>query len=194
VYAADDGALDEDGKRISPYLTPYVFGDGAGAIVVRREHGDTLGIRTSIAGNDYHDLVRCPGGGALSPSYGDRYRVLDHAFIVNGRLVMSTYLQTMARCMATVTTAVGCSLDRIERFYLHQPNDRVLRALVERAGLRDDQVASNVAWVGNTSSAGMFMLLADDLEQGRVALGSGTPVVFAAIGAGVHYGAQLVNL
>jgi 3-oxoacyl-[acyl-carrier-protein] synthase III len=194
VYAADDGATDEDGKRISPYLTPYVFGDGAGAIVVRRDSGDALGIRASIAGNDSHELVRSPGGGALSPSYGDRYRAMDHAFIVNGRLVMSTYLQTMARCMTTVTTGAGSSLEGIDRFYLHQPNDRVLRALIDRVGLRAEQVASNVAWVGNTSSAGMFMLLADDLEQGRVAIGSGTPVVFAAIGAGVHYGAQLVNL
>jgi 3-oxoacyl-[acyl-carrier-protein] synthase III len=193
VYA-EDGAVGEDGKRVSPFLTPYVFGDGAGAIVVRREQGDTLGIRASIAGNDCHDLVHCPGGGALSPAYGDRYRAMDHAFIVNGRLVMSTYLQTMARCMRAVTTGIDCSPDHIDRFYLHQPNDRVLRALVEREELRVDQVASNVSWVGNTSSAGMFMLLADDLERGRVAIGSGTPVVFAAIGAGVHYGAQLVNL
>jgi 3-oxoacyl-[acyl-carrier-protein] synthase III len=66
--------------------------------------------------------------------------------------------------------------------------------LADRVGLRAHQVASNVARVGNASSAGMFMLLADDLEQGRVALGSGAPVVFAAIGAGVHYGAQLVHL
>jgi 3-oxoacyl-[acyl-carrier-protein] synthase III len=193
VYA-EEGAIGEDGKRISPFLTPYVFGDGAGAIVVRRDRGDALGIRASIAGNDCHELVRCPGGGALSPSYGERYRAMDHAFIVNGRLVLSTYLETMARSMTTVTEAAGESLDQVDRFYLHQPNDRVLRALVDRAGLRADQVASNVAWVGNTSSAGMFMLLADDLEHGRVAIGSGTPVVFAAIGAGVHYGAQLVSL
>jgi 3-oxoacyl-[acyl-carrier-protein] synthase III len=193
VYAAD-GPIGADGKRVSPFLSPYVFGDGAGAIVVRRDQGSGLGIRASIAGNDCHDLVLCPGGGALSPSYGERYRAIDHAFIVNGRLVMSTYLQTMARCMRTVTTEIECSLDGVERFYLHQPNERVLRALVDRMGLHGDRVASNVAWVGNTSSAGMFMLLADDLEQGRVALGSGTPVVFAAIGAGVHYGAQVVNL
>ena len=76
----------------------------------------------------------------------------------------------------------------------HQPNARVLAALTDRLHLRDEQVASNVAHVGNTSSAGMFILLADDLESGRVSLGSGTPVVLAAIGAGVHYGAQLVRL
>jgi 3-oxoacyl-[acyl-carrier-protein] synthase III len=193
VYA-QEGPIGEDGKTISPYLSAYVFGDGAGAIVLRRDRDDSLGIRASIAGNDCQDLVRSPGGGALSPAYGDRYRAIDHAFIVNGRLVASTYLQTMAHCMTTVTGTVGTSVDRVERFYLHQANERMLRALADRMGLRTEQVASNVTWVGNTSSAGMFMLLAEDLEQGRVAIGSGAPVVFAAIGAGVHYGAQLVHL
>ena len=37
-------------------------------------------------------------------------------------------------------------------------------------------------------------LLAEDLENGTVALGSGQLVLFAAIGAGVHYGAHLVRL
>jgi 3-oxoacyl-[acyl-carrier-protein] synthase III len=193
VYA-QDGPIGEDGKAIGPYLSAYVFGDGAGAVVVRADHGSSSGIRASIAGNECHVLVRSPGGGALSPAYGDRYRAIDHAFIVSGRLVASTYLQTMAQCMSTVTDEVGCPLERVERFYLHQANERLLRALAERVGLRGDQLATNVARVGNTSSAGMFMLLAEDLERGRVALGSGAPVVFAAIGAGVHYGAQLVYL
>jgi 3-oxoacyl-[acyl-carrier-protein] synthase III len=193
VYGLD-GTVGEDGKVTSSFLSAYVFGDGAGAIVLRADRGSQLGIRASIAGNESHELVRSPGGGALSPSYGDRYNPIDHAFIVNGRLVAQTYLHTMARCMTMVAGGAGSRLDQVKRFYLHQANDRILRALAERAELRADQVASNIARVGNTSSAGMFMLLADDLEQGRVAIGSGAPVVFAAIGAGVHYGAQLVHL
>ncbi len=70
----------------------------------------------------------------------------------------------------------------------------MLRLLSELVGLREGQLATNVARVGNTSSAGMFILVAQDLESGRVTLGSGVPVVLAAIGAGVHYGAQLVCL
>jgi 3-oxoacyl-[acyl-carrier-protein] synthase III len=193
VYG-QDGPLGEDGKTISPYLSAYVFGDGAGAIVVRREQGSSLGIRASIAGNGSHDLVRAPGGGALSPAYGDRYRAVDHAFIVNGRLVAATYLHTMARTMTAIAREVDCPLHLVERFYLHQANERLLLTLADRVGLRADQIASNIARIGNTSSAGMFMLLADDLEQGRVSIGGGSPVVFAAIGAGVHYGAQFVLL
>jgi 3-oxoacyl-[acyl-carrier-protein] synthase-3 len=190
VYSQRELVAD-DGSAMSPYLSMYVFGDGAGAIVIRRDRGSPLGIQGSLAGNDSQELVRCPGGGAVSPPYGERYKPLDHAFIVDGRLVASTYLHTMRRCIKTVADHAKCPLRDVERLYLHQPNERILGALAERLELRPEQVASNVARIGNTSSAGMFMLLAEDLESGRVALGSGAPVLFAAIGAGVHYAAQL---
>jgi 3-oxoacyl-[acyl-carrier-protein] synthase III len=193
VYG-QDGPLGHDGKTISPYFSTYVFGDGAGAVILRADRGSSLGIRTSIAGNDSRDLVRSPGGGTVSPPYGNRYNGVDHAFIINGRLVALSYLETMKDCVEGVTDHAEHPLGQVDRFYLHQPNARVLAALADRLKLRDDQVASNVAHVGNTSSAGMFILLAEDLESGRVSLGSGTPVVLAAIGAGVHYGAQLVRL
>jgi len=192
VYTKD-GIIGEDGERVQPYLSTYLFGDGAGAIVLRRERG-RRGIRTSVAGNEYWELVRSPGGGTDSPSYGDRYNAVDHAFIVNGRLVAKTYMKTMQACIETVARRAQRSLPDIERFYLHQPNARMLQLLARSLGLRDDQLASNVAHNGNTSSAGMFTLLADDLHKGRLELGTGAPVIFAAIGAGVHYGAQVVEL
>ena len=193
VYVKD-GPIGQDGKVISPYFSTYVFGDGAGALVVGAERGGSLGIRASIAGNDSRDLVRAPGGGTFSPPYGPRYRAVDHAFVINGRLVASSYLETMSSCMSRVVKDAQSSLPQVERFYLHQPNARVLASLADRLNLREDQMAANVARVGNTSSAGMFMLLAEDLQCGRVVLGSGTRVVLAAIGAGVHYGAQFVIL
>jgi 3-oxoacyl-[acyl-carrier-protein] synthase III len=193
VYGKE-GPIGHDGKTISPYLSTYVFGDGAGALVVQADPGSQLGIRASLAGNDSRDLVRSPGGGTLSPAYGERYRGVDHTFIINGRLVAESYFETMTSCIGAVAERAGCDLAEVERYYLHQPNARVLGALADRMHLREDQVASNVAHVGNTSSAGMFILLADDLESGRVSLGSGTSVVLTAIGAGVHYGAQLVRL
>jgi 3-oxoacyl-[acyl-carrier-protein] synthase III len=193
VYTRD-GIIGDDGESVRPYLSAYVFGDGAGALVLRQDPGSPLGIGASIAGNEHWDLVRSPGGGSASPSYGDRYNPADHAFIVNGRLVMSTYLKTMRRCIRAVAEHEPESIEAIDRFYLHQPNERALRLLSDLIGLREEQLASNVARVGNTSSAGMFILLAEDLETGRVALGSGAPVLFAAIGAGVHYGAQLAHL
>jgi 3-oxoacyl-[acyl-carrier-protein] synthase-3 len=193
VYT-QDGFAGEDGERVQPFLSTYVFGDGAGAIVLRREASAAAGIRSSVAGNEHWELVRAPGGGTTSPPYGERYSALDHAFIVNGRLVARTYMKTMQDCIADVTRQAECAMGEIARFYLHQPNARMLQLLARTLELRADQVASNVDRVGNTSSAGMFMLLAEDLRRGTVAFGRGQKVVFAAIGAGVHYGAQVVEL
>jgi 3-oxoacyl-[acyl-carrier-protein] synthase III len=188
------GLVGSDGEAVRAYLSAYVFGDGAGAVVLRRDSSANLGIRASMAGNEDCELVRSPGGGTESPPYGDRYDATDHAFVVNGRLVALTYMKMMRESIATVARAADCTLRDVERYYLHQPNDRLLRSFSEKLELRSDQVASNVARIGNTSSAGMFILLAEDLQCGRVALGVGTKVMFAGIGAGVHYGAQLVEL
>jgi 3-oxoacyl-[acyl-carrier-protein] synthase III len=189
-----EGVIGSDGESMRPYLSTYVFGDGAGALVLRRDPGSALGVHASMAGNEHSELVRSPGGGARSPAYGDRYNAIDHTFIVNGRLVRSSYIETMQRCIRAVVGPEPRDIAAVERFYLHQPNERVLRHLSGLLELCDGQLASNVARVGNTSSAGMFTLLAEDLESGRVSVGSGAPVVFAAIGAGVHYGAQLAYL
>ena len=193
LYTAE-GITGDDGESVRPYLSTYVFGDGAGAVVLRREAGPGPGIRSSIAGNEYWELVRSPGGGTESPPYGPRYSAVDHAFIVNGRLVARTYMKVMHESITAVTREASCALGDITRFYLHQPNERMLRLLARSLELRDDQVASNVDRVGNTSSAGMFILLAEDLKQKKVSLGRGQKVAFAAIGAGVHYGAQVVEL
>jgi 3-oxoacyl-[acyl-carrier-protein] synthase III len=190
VYTRE-GFLGGDGENVRPYLSAYVFGDGAGAVVLRMDSSPGLGIVASLAGNARGELVRAPGGGTQSPAYGARYNAVDHAFIVNGRLVMTTYLKTMRRCIRAVADG---QLRDVQRFYLHQPNVRALGALTETLDLRPERVASNVAYVGNTSSAGMFMLLAADLNEGKVSIGSGSPVVFAAIGAGIHYAAQLAYL
>jgi 3-oxoacyl-[acyl-carrier-protein] synthase III len=84
--------------------------------------------------------------------------------------------------------------DEVKRYYFHQPNKRLMDGFVERAGLPREKVACHVERHGNTSSAGMLILLSEDLAERRVSLGSGDLVLLAAIGANVHYGAQLVRL
>ena len=152
---------------------------------------DFFGMNPFLTMAAYLPLSELPLGGTPADVINNWQ---NRMFIVNGRLVMSTYLETMRSCIEGVAEHDGRPLAEIERFYLHQPNDRLLRLLSGMVGLREGQVATNVARLGNTSSAGMFILVAQDLDSGRVTLGSGVPVVLAAIGAGVHYGAQLVCL
>ncbi|QDF08746.1 3-oxoacyl-ACP synthase III family protein [Myxococcus xanthus] len=184
-------------KTLQGYLSMYVFGDGAGAVVLQSKPGDAEaeGILTSFSGNAYGDLVIRKGGGLLKlPYQPGRMRPADMAFVVDGFRVARSYPEYMQKCLDVVLGPRPELRSKVERYYFHQPNKRVMDAFVERAGLPPDAVACNVDRYGNTSAAGMLILLAEDLEAGRVRLGSGDLVVVAAVGANVHYGAQLVRL
>jgi 3-oxoacyl-[acyl-carrier-protein] synthase III len=184
-------------RALRGYLSLYVFGDGAGAVVLRAKPGEAgrEGILASFSGNAYGDLVIRRGGGLLKlPYQPGRMRPADLAFVVDGFKVARGYPEYMQRCLDTVLGPGPELRAQVRRYYFHQPNKRVMESFVARAGLPSEAVACNVDRYGNTSAAGMFILLAEDLESGRVRLGGGDLVVVAAVGANIHYGAQLVRL
>ena len=126
--------------------------------------------------------------------YQGRTRPADLAFVVDGPRVAESYPVYMRQCIDTVLAHHAQLRSEVKRYYFHQPNKRLMEHFIQLAGLPAERVALNVDRYGNTSAAGMLILLAEDLEAGRVRLGSGDLVLVAAVGANVHYGAQLVRL
>ncbi|HEU0051865.1 MAG TPA: 3-oxoacyl-[acyl-carrier-protein] synthase III C-terminal domain-containing protein [Longimicrobium sp.] len=179
-------------KPLSAVFGMYVFGDGAGAVVLRGDGKPGEGILQSMSGNDYQELIIRRVGGAADRA-GDA-NPADRAFVVNGQLVARSYPVFMNRCLDGVLGDHPELAPQVKRFYFHQPNKRLMGRFIDEAGLDPDRVACNVDRYGNTSAAGMLILLAEDLERGVVRLGSGDLVVIAAVGANVHYGAQLIRL
>jgi 3-oxoacyl-[acyl-carrier-protein] synthase III len=195
VYTADQRL--GSGKAANGFLSMYVFGDGAGALILQADGSgreDGPGIVRSFAGTSHAELVLRKGGGNLRLGFQGRATPADHAFIVDGLQVARTYPVFMKKCIDGVLGAKRALAPEVKRWYFHQPNKRLMDHYVRGAGLPADRVACNVDRYGNTSAAGMLILLAEDLEQGVVRLGSGDLVVIAAVGANVHYGAQLIRL
>ncbi len=182
------------GKKLSGFLSMYVFGDGAGAIVLRGAATGSGGILESISGNAHEQLVLRRGGGADVPYLFAGAHPVDFAFVVNGFAVATGYPVHMATCLERVGGTQRERLNGVRRYYLHQPNKRVLDKFAANAGFAPAQVASTVEMYGNTSAAGMLIALSEDVRHGVVALGGGDLVCLAAAGANVHYGAQLIRL
>lgn len=182
-------------KPLSGYLSVYVFGDAAGAVILSRSESSTgSGLVASMSGNGHAELVLRRGGGALRLPYQGRARPAEQAFIINGQLVAQSYISHMSHCIQAVLADHPELRGEVKRYYFHQPNKRLMEAFITQAGLPADRVACNVQRYGNSSAAGMLVLLAEDLEAGRVRLGSGELIMIAAVGASVHYGAQLFRL
>jgi 3-oxoacyl-[acyl-carrier-protein] synthase III len=188
-----------DGRELNACLSMYLFGDGAGAVVLRGERReradeDAPGILASYGGADYVQLVVRRGGGALHPPLPGRAGRCHHAYVVDGKLVAERFPGYMQRCIDEALRPHPSLRDQIKRYYLHQANKRLVEGFAQAAGLPRERLAMHMDRYGNTSAAGTLILLAEDLADGVVQLGSGDLVLFAAIGAGVHYGAQLVRL
>jgi 3-oxoacyl-[acyl-carrier-protein] synthase III len=181
-------------KPLSAVFGMYVFGDGAGAVVLRGERdngsGGGAGIVASMSGNDYQELIIRRVGTA----HPEGITPADRAFVVNGQLVARSYPVFMRQALDAILGERPDLAAQVRRYYFHQPNKRLMDRFVADAGLPPERVACNVDRYGNTSAAGMLILLAEDLENGVVELGSGQLVVIAAVGANVHYGAQLIRL
>lgn len=179
-------------KGFSGYLSMYVFGDAAGAIVLRADEGPSGRIISSMSMNSHEELVFRRGGGALKHMHQGRASDAELAFVVNGPAVARDYPRAMKECLERVLEGTPYAKADVERFYLHQPNRRVLEMFMRHAELSPERVAMNVHRYGNTSAAGMLVLFSEDLQAGTVHLGGEQLVLLAAVGANVHAGAQLL--
>ena len=179
-------------KGFSGFLSMYVFGDAAGAMVLRGDEGSAGRIVSSMSLNSHEELVFRRGGGALRHMHQGRASDAELAFVVNGPLVARDYGRVMAECVGEVLSATPFTSTDVKRFYFHQPNRRVLDLFVRQAEIPADRVAINVDRYGNTSAAGMLVLFSEDLQAGTVRLGGEQLVLLAAVGANVHAGAQLL--
>jgi len=174
-----DRALVVAADRFSSLLDPAdrgtvpIFGDGAGAVVLRRGRPDEPGaLGRIVLGSDgeQRDLITVPAEGDPQAPAG--------YFQMRGREVFRHAVERMAEIATTVAGAAGWALSEVDRLVLHQANARITAAVGTALGIAPDRLAQNIAEVGNTAAASIPLLLAEDAASGRLA--TGHRVVLAA--------------
>lgn len=189
VIGADtmSAVLDPDDRGTTP-----IFGDGAGAVVLRAgEHDEPGALGAFVLGSDgdLADLIQVRGGGALT-----RYRFTaeePHASLrMQGREVFKQALERMGSAVRDAARNAGWPLDQVDRFAIHQANARISRALAMRLGVPAERWVSNIEQVVNTTGASVPLLL--DHANADGGLLPGQRVVVAAFGAGLTWGATSV--
>ncbi|HEX4721320.1 MAG TPA: beta-ketoacyl-ACP synthase III [Pseudonocardiaceae bacterium] len=174
-------------------VTAAIFGDGAGAMVLRKGDRDEAGaIGPVVLGSDgeQSDLIMIPAGGARQRSSGTPAGPTDHYFRMNGP---DTYRHAVERTTAVARAALdraGWRVDDVDRFVAHQANARIIGSVADRLGLASDRRLSNIARVGNTAAASVPILLAESAASG--ALEAGHRTLLAAFGGGLTWGASTV--
>jgi 3-oxoacyl-[acyl-carrier-protein] synthase III len=173
--------------------TCVLFGDGAGAAVIRRAD-DERGILSSFMKSDgtLAELLWRPGGGARIPL---DIAVLDersHYVKMAGPEVFRSAVRAMCEAAETALQRAGVTADEIDLMVPHQANVRIIEATAKYARMPMDRVFVNVDRYGNMSSASIPVALDEAIEQGRA--GPGSLVLMVAFGAGFTWAANVVRL
>jgi 3-oxoacyl-[acyl-carrier-protein] synthase III len=174
--------------------TAILFGDGAGAAVVRRSNGNGgRGILSTFLKSDgkLAPLLLIPGGGAVDPISEKVVRERSHYMKMAGREVFKAAVLTMAEACDEAMRRAGVSAEEIDLLIPHQANIRIIEATAKHAGLPMDKVMVNVDRFGNTSSASIPLALAQAIDEGRVRPGS--LLLLVAFGAGFTWGSSVIR-
>jgi 3-oxoacyl-[acyl-carrier-protein] synthase-3 len=196
-----------------------LFGDGAGAVVISREsegspwllasHVQTDGTGAQLIRIDNSGMppstmpiLRGPilkgpilKGPVLKDTEGmDLPQVTekDQYVRVAGREVFKFAVAAMASSIEQVLGEAGITSAQVDLFVPHQANLRIIEAVAEKIGITDPgRMAINIEHVGNTSAASIPMALHAAVVEGK--LFPGARVLFATAGAGLTYGAALIE-
>jgi 3-oxoacyl-[acyl-carrier-protein] synthase-3 len=172
--------------------TCVLFGDGAGAAVVRSSMGERgiLGTHHQSDGK-LADLLCRPAGGAAIPMDEDVLRNRSHLIQMSGREVFKHAVRAMADSSGQALERSGWTLQDVDLVFPHQANIRIIKATARYAGLPMDKVFVNVDRYGNMSSATIPVAMDEAITGGR--LQPGMNLLLVAFGAGLTWGAMAVR-
>ena len=135
--------------------TCVLFGDGAGAVVLRGAGTGCLWrVRDSVccADGSMHDLIVMGGGSAMEVKKGDA--LPDDFFLaMQGREVFRQAVRSMTAESLAMLERHGMQVSDIDLFIAHQANLRIIEAVGSRLGIAEDKVFINVQDYANTSAA-----------------------------------------
>jgi 3-oxoacyl-[acyl-carrier-protein] synthase-3 len=170
--------------------TSVIFGDGAGAVVLRAGDGSepgALGRFDLGSDGDGRDLITVRAGGSAQRLSRIAPRDDEQYFEMAGKEVFWRAVQHMSASTRAVLASSGWQTTDVDWLIGHQANQRILVRLADDLGIARDRAIGNLAEVGNTAAASIPLLLAESVADGTLRPGHRT--VLTAFGGGLTWGA-----
>jgi len=172
--------------------TCVLFGDGAGAAVLQNRPS-AHGLLTTCLGADggKATLLEVPAGGSRQPASPATLSNRLHYLRMDGKETFKNAVNAMVTAAEEALSRCELTIERIQCIIPHQANQRILSAVTERLGAREDQVFVNLDRYGNTSAASVAIALDEAVREGRIKRGD--LVLMVVFGAGLTWGAAIIE-
>ena len=171
--------------------TCVLFGDGAGAVVLRAEatKGDAGTVQRGImsthlhADGRHHDMLYVDGGPSSTGTAG--------LLRMRGKEVFRHAVGNLASVVGEALEANDLDADDIDWLVPHQANQRIIDHTVKKLKLQSEKVVLTLARHGNTSAASVPLALNEAVSDGRIK--QGDVILMEAMGGGFTWGAVLAR-
>lgn len=163
--------------------TCILFGDGAGAAVLKPVAGDQGILSTYLrADGGSWDLLWLPAGGSRTPATHDSIDKRLHYMKMEGNKVFKIAVQSMQQAALEGIKRAGVKIEELSLLIAHQANVRIINVVAKRLGLPLEKVFINLDKYGNTSAASIPLALDEAIKKGKIK--KGDLVILVAFGGG----------
>ena len=174
--------------------TAVLFGDGAGAAIVRASRDPQRSLLAGRLGTDGSRamLIWVPAGGSREPASARTVNERLHYMRMRGREVYKFAVTKMESIIAGTVADAGLTIDDLALVVPHQSNLRIINSACRKLGLPEEKVVINIERYGNTSAASVPVALHEAWEEGRIK--PGDYVMLVAIGGGLTWATALLRV
>jgi 3-oxoacyl-[acyl-carrier-protein] synthase-3 len=172
--------------------TCVLFGDGAGAAILRHR-GGTHGVISTHIGSDgqFADILFMPGGGcrtAITAENADQNLRTIH---MAGKDVYKQAIIAMLNASKKALEQAGLTIDDIACVIPHQANVRIIEAIADRLKIPIERFFVNLDRYGNTSAAAVAIALDEANRTGRIK--AGDYVLLVVFGGGLTWASTIIE-
>lgn len=166
-----------------------LFGDGAGAAVICAEEG-TMYPCVMHSDGAKGSVLTCES--RHQKNWEEKEAAKETYMYMDGKEVFKFAVKKVPEVIQELLEKTGLRAEEIDLFLLHQANQRIIESIAKRMKIDIEKFPMNISEYGNTSSASIPILLDELNRSGK--LKKGQKIVFAGFGAGLSWGASMIEI
>lgn len=171
-----------------------LFGDGAGAVLLRPSIDSGKGLLSYTLGSEGcgGQMLCIPSGGSRLPLTPENLEAGAHYLQMEGRSVFKWAVRVVAESSRDCLAHCGLSAEDLDAMILHQANIRIIDSAVADLGIAREKVFVNLDRYGNTSAASIPLVLDEAMQSGQ--LKRGDRALLCGFGSGLAWGTAVLQL
>jgi 3-oxoacyl-[acyl-carrier-protein] synthase-3 len=173
--------------------TCVLFGDGAGAAILRHRDESAHGVISTHIGSDgnFADILWMPGGGCRTPITAENAHQHLQTIHMSGRDVYKQAVTSMLDASKKALDKAGLTIEDIACVIPHQANVRIIEGIADRMKIPLDRFFVNLDKYGNTSAAAVAIALDEANRSGR--LKKGDYILMVVFGGGLTWASSVIE-